>query len=339
MGDNKQTPMSALIVGGTGHIGSAITRELASHGWRVSVMTRGGARSRNLVDVDVDFVQGDGHLPADLLALAQGMDLIVDAAAPYPVYPSTPRDEADRAPVAFATARTRALVCACESAGAALIAIGSFVTHNLRGQRARTPLGRLRSRTIRRLHPYFAVKNAVQEELLAAARRGTRVGILNPTGCLGPWDLKPVGLCLVPMVANGTLPASTTDIVDFVDVRDVAIAVRKIYEKRLFGHPILLAGHSLPFGAYFSAIAKQAGRRPPRLAAPASLGVLALWTAERALAPLGKRPPWPSLSMFIVSECGAIQRSVEQNQLGVTPRPVSETVADALTWYRSIGHC
>ena len=272
-------------------------------------------------------------------AAATGMTLVVDAAAPYPVHPVTPRSDADAHPVAFAVRRTQALLGAAADAGAALIAIGSFVTHKVRERRARSGLGRLRSRTLRRLHPYFAVKEGVEGELLAAARRGQRVGLLNPTGCLGPWDLKPRGLCLVPMVACGELPSTASDTVDFIDVRDVAIGVRRMAETQHFGVPVLLAGHSHPFGDYFAEIARLAGRSAPRLSAPASLGVVALWTAERTLGAIGRRPPWPALSLFIVAECGPVDRSVAQLALGVAPRPLSETLQDALTWYRELGYC
>ncbi len=333
--------MRTLVIGGTGHLGAAVVRELVGAGWPVRVLTRGAwtpaAPHPALAGVDVTYQRGDGHDVGHLRRAICDVELVVDCAAPYPVHPATPDRPGD--PVAAAVARTEALCAASHSAGALLVAIGSFVTHRTRQAQARTVVGRLRSRAIRRLHPYFAVKDAVEAVVTRAAARGQRAVALNPTGCLGPWDTKPRGLCLVPMVARGELPATTTDVVDFIDVRDVALAVRRIAQQARVVGPVLLSGHSLPFRAYFDEIARQSGLRAPRLAAPASLGVLALVGAERALAPLRQRPPWPSLSMVIVAECGAVQTSDAQRALGVSPRPVAETIADALAWYRSIGYC
>ena len=329
--------MRALIIGGTGHIGSAIVREMVAAKWRVTVLSRGAKPSRNLRDVAVAWRRGDGHREADLRAAATGMDLVVDAAAPYPVHPGAPTSAADREPVDFAIRRTRALVAAC--ADTTLITIGSFATHQLLQQPGVALYRRLRSRATRRLHPYFAVKSAVEVTLLRAANRGQRIGIINPTGCLGPWDLKPRDLCLIPMVACGELPATTSDTVNFIDVRDVALAVRRMSETEFLGTPVLLAGHSLPFPTYFERIAAAAGGRPPRLRAPAVLGVATLWAAERTLGVAGRRPPWPSLSMFLVAECGIVEPSAAQQGLGVQPRPLEDTIEDALRWYREIGYC
>ena len=63
--------------------------------------------------------------------------------------------------------------------------VSSFATRPAR----RDPIDALQAKLARRLHPYFQAKRVMEEEVLAASDRGVRVVVVNPTYCLGPWDL------------------------------------------------------------------------------------------------------------------------------------------------------
>lgn len=75
---------SAFILGGTGQIGRAVARQLADHGWRVTVTGREPAHfPSELAERDVLFAQLDRSAGGELAAaLGDGVDVLVDV-IPY----------------------------------------------------------------------------------------------------------------------------------------------------------------------------------------------------------------------------------------------------------------
>lgn len=69
----------ALVIGGTGFLGSAIVRELQAAGWNVTSLARGNKTS----DAAVPLIVADRSKPGELTAATHGrdFDLVVDCAA------------------------------------------------------------------------------------------------------------------------------------------------------------------------------------------------------------------------------------------------------------------
>ncbi len=317
-----------LVIGATGHLGAATAQTFAAAGWQVRGYSRASSPGGNLAGVELEWRRGGSVEDA-----VRDCDAVVDAAAPYPVDPYLRGGPGTDAIATAARARTEQWLAACARHGATFVGLGSFVTHRLREQPG-TPLRkRWLSHWIRQRHPYFAVKATIEAALLEASARQPVI-ILNPTGCLGPYDLKEPRLALVPRLAEGSVPVAVPDVVDFIDARDVALSAIAALRKRAHGTPILLAGHSLPFSAFIEAFCDELGCPAPALRAPAVAGVPTLVAAERALGALGRPSPVPTLTVSIVLECGDVARSHAQRALGVEPRPLAATVRDTVQWYR-----
>ncbi|WP_304165844.1 NAD-dependent epimerase/dehydratase family protein [Phenylobacterium aquaticum] len=77
------TPL-ALVIGATGSIGGAVAAALLAHGWRVRAMNRNPAAARrDAAGLEAcDWVRGDAMVEADLVAAAQGAQIIVHAGNP-----------------------------------------------------------------------------------------------------------------------------------------------------------------------------------------------------------------------------------------------------------------
>lgn len=76
--------MKALVVGGTGFLGSRVCKELAAQGHQVAAIVRGGddeSKVAPLRDAGVELVQGDLKDPASLERACQGMDAVVSTAS------------------------------------------------------------------------------------------------------------------------------------------------------------------------------------------------------------------------------------------------------------------
>ena len=323
--------MQALVLGATGHLGNAVVRELLARGHEVTAVTCRAATPVNLEGLAIRLVRGDADQPGQLRAWLPGHDLLVDAAAPYPLHLF---DERPENLLKLAVGRTRQILDAVAEQGTRLAYISSFVTL----PRPRTGRDPLTAGLLRR-HPYFAVKEGIENLVLATARQGLPVVVVNPTTCFGPWDLKPRHLCLVPQLLTGDVAALVHHILNAVDVRDVANGLVSAVEKERFGEPTPLCGHNLTLEELATRVCELGGAPPPRLRAPASLGLAASWWTEAFCALLGRPSPWPTLSLMLVSESYPMSPGPLQHTLGAAPRPLAETLRDAVDWYRRIGYC
>lgn len=75
----------ALVLGGAGGIGGAVTEALLAHGWTVTALARDPAKAAQGRDPAIQWMQGDAMNAAEVLAAAQGAALIVHAVNP-PAY-------------------------------------------------------------------------------------------------------------------------------------------------------------------------------------------------------------------------------------------------------------
>jgi len=317
-------PRRALVLGGSGHLGNAVVRELLARGCAVTAARRGRTAARNLDGLAVADAVGDADHLATLDGWVAGHDLVVDAAAPYPL------TLAERSGAATAARRAAILVDAIARHRARLVHLGSFVTGlgTDAAGRPREPGQRLDSE----LHPYFAAKRAGEAVLSAAARAGAPITIVHPTTCMGPWDSRPSAMCLVPRVLAGRVPVVPACLINVVDVRDVARAVVAAAGADPPPAPIRVTGHNIAIAELCALIGELAGAPVTTRAIPAPVARAAAWAVELA-APTGVTPS-PLLPTLLALRQAALGVSVAQRALGAAPRPLSVTVRDAIAWYR-----
>jgi dihydroflavonol-4-reductase len=326
----------ALVLGATGHIGHAIVQDLLAAGWQVSAATR-QARPEALAGLAVTQVQGDADTPGQLAQWVPGHDVVFDAAAPYPMNLFVPQGAAERAPLAHAHARMEQLLEAVARAGAVLAHVSSYTA--LPRPAGEGVLAALETRARRRLHPYFAVKATMQAQVLQAAAQGLQAVVLNPSACMGPWDRRPRELCVVPLLATGQVPVMVNQVLNVIDVRDVARAARLAVLQRRFGEPLALAGHNTRTDSLAAWVCQLAAMAPPRRQLPGRVAAGAMWWTEAGWALLGRASPVPALGSLLVLDGYAMQPGAAQLAMGVLPRPLADTLSAALAWYRQLGYC
>lgn len=79
------TTRTAMIIGGTGQIGSAVARRLAHDGWSVLVAHRGERQGdADLAELDVTSIRLDREDTTSLVERARGHDLVLDTVAYEP---------------------------------------------------------------------------------------------------------------------------------------------------------------------------------------------------------------------------------------------------------------
>jgi nucleoside-diphosphate-sugar epimerase len=262
---------------------------------------------------------------------------VVDAAAPYPT---------DVSPVDLAAVRARAIARqdqwleAARQEDATFVYVGSFVT-------APTPAGPLArfTRTARRaLHPYFEVKRALEERVLEAAASGMRTVIVHPSTCLGPGDLRPRELCLVPRLASGELPVALSGVLNVVDVRDLAAVLLAAVERGPYGRPVPALGHDVTVEMLCTRVAQLAGVEPPRFVADGSVLRSISWSSDVLNATLGRMSPSASLAVALLREGrighpGSRLGPGARRLLRRRPISLSRTLVDSLAWAAELGQC
>ena len=323
---------AVLVLGGTGHIGAAIARAFADTGREVRASGRSVQPRPNLHGTDINQLAGDDTNTANLQAWSDNIGLIIDAATPYPVLRYGVRP---RAVVEAARTRMRAVLDLATRRNAALIHISSFTTLPASGSLQ----DRLRLATVRGMHPYFEVKEVVEREVLGTLNAGLKGCVINPSACFGPYDMKPAEQAFVPMLMQGKVAGTVGHPINVVDVRDVAASVVACADQGFVHRRVPVFGHNIRIDALTRQVCALGGVAAPALRAPLLMALAGTYWAETAAAAMGRDTPWPSLPVLLTAAGRNMERSVAQTALGVPIRPLSETLTDAITWYRQIGRC
>ena len=157
--------------------------------------------------------------------------------------------------MAHAERRTRMLLEAVVRRDVPLVYVSSFSTR----VKPRTSFEQWHLEIMKIVHPYLHTKELVESLIRDRSRRGLRAVIVNPTMCLGPWDVRGREMCLIPQLLNGRMPATSTQMLNVIDVRDVAASIIAALRKEIYGSPITLTGPSLRAEQLFSRICELGG--------------------------------------------------------------------------------
>lgn len=327
--------MRVLVLGGTGHLGNAIVRALLERHFEVTATGRRDTPPANLAGLPVHYMPGDADLAGQFDKWIPGHDLVIDAAAPYPLTAFFPPAQAAGNPIFDAERRTRRL-------------LGSLYRHNARLAyvstcstlaRTRTSEQRFEVQMMRLTHLYFEVKELIESQILDAARQGLRAVIVNPTYCLGPWDVRAPQFCAIPMLLRGNVPATTSQMLNVIDVRDMAAALLAAVSAERYGEPILLSAHNISSRNLYSTICELGGVAKPQASVLPSIAFGGTFLADAALALMGRETTGLSGVIMLASSFDYLPEENAIEALGVPPRPLSATLTDAIGWYRQIGYC
>jgi dihydroflavonol-4-reductase len=323
---NPSMKRRVLIIGAAGHLGNALTRALLDRGCEVIAVGRRPEPPRNLAGLNLVYKAGDADAPDQLERWIDGCDLVVDAAAPYPLQAFSLLKPA-LTPLASAEKRTARLIKAVLGAQAELLHIGSFVTC----LRPRSATEWLQNSLARFSHPYFEIKSLIETRLLDSARHGLRVVIVNPTYCMGPWDLHDRQLCVIPLLLSGEMRVTTRQRLNVIDTRDVALATINALERRRYAEPTVLAGHDIRIDELHSLISRTSGASLPSVTIPSLLAAAAAYWLDTAQ--LMSTVMMADMFTYLPDEGDHLRA------LGVEARPLADTIRDATAWYRQIGYC
>ncbi|MHC4831290.1 MAG: NAD-dependent epimerase/dehydratase family protein, partial [Planctomycetota bacterium] len=185
-------------------------------------------------------------------------------------------------------------------------------------------------------YPYYFSKIIAEREAMAAVtERELPVMIVNPALLLGPGRDRHGAQALVGRFLRKRVPAAPPGVAAIVDVRDAASALLAATHRGRPGVRYLL-GHNITFSELFDRLSAVSGVSAPWLNVPRNAQGLmqkaasALGAMERGVGLSGEQ----SANFELSSLCWAIDDSLAREELGVDPRPLDETLRDAVEAYR-----
>ena len=322
-----------LVTGATGFVGSAVARALLARGHTLRLLVRADGERANIAGLPAELAVGDLKDPASLQRAVAGCRYVVHVAADYRLWVPDPA-VMNKANVDGTTA----LLLAAQAAGVERIVYCSSVAAlGLIGDG--TPADETTPNHIDKvIGLYKRSKYLAEQAVLALVRdQGVPAVIVNPTAPVGPRDIKPTPTGkMITDAAAGRMPAYVDTGLNVAHVDDVAEGHVLALERGRIGECYILGGEDLSMAALLGLVAQVSGRPAPRIRLPhAALYPVAL--VCEGLARFGVEPVVTRDVLAMAKKKMFFSSAKARAELGYTPRPAIEAVADAVAWFRAEG--
>jgi nucleoside-diphosphate-sugar epimerase len=327
--------VKVMVTGGTGYVGSHITKALLDRGHDVKLLVRRPeqvAVSLSPLGAEADdVVVGDVLDPAAVDAAMSGCDAVVHAAAVFSLHPR------ERAMIRRTNVQgTEIVLGGAVRAGLDPVVHVSSTVALVRwgGSGPDLPLGDM--------HQPYAISK-VESELVARRLQqdGSAVVSIYPGGVFGPDDpyLGDQAYRL-SWVARGLFPLWARGGFHVVDVRDVAAVVAACMEPGRGPRRFVVPGHHMTGAMLYSTVSAALGRKRPLVRPPDWTLVLAthLMDAMNRLMPRGMYYPADIEGLELSRRDTRLDDVPARRELGIEPTPFDETIRDTLNWLVDAGH-
>jgi dihydroflavonol-4-reductase len=323
----------ALVTGATGFVGAAVARALLQSGREVRALVRAGSDRRNLAGLQLECLEGDLTDAASLARAVRDCEAVFHVAADYRLGAPRPQELYQ-----VNVEGTRNVLNAARAAGVGRIVYTSSVA-TIGIPADGTPGNEATPVTLADMVGHYKRSKFLAEELArTAARSGLPVVIVNPSTPVGPGDVKPTptGL-MVRDAACGRMPAYVDTGLNIVHVDDVAAGQLLALERGRTGECYILGGEDMTLRAILADIARQVGRRPPRVRLPARALLPVAMIAEGVARLTGGTTRITVEGVRLAQKRMFFSSDKAVRELGYRFRPASEAFADALAWLRGQG--
>ena len=321
---------TVAVTGAAGFVGSHICRALLSQGAEVRAISRTGSARTVPTDIanDVEIADADVRDVSSLTRAFQGCLTVVNSAG-LVVFEKAMGAAAQ----SVNHGGSRNVVEACRDVGVKKLvhisSIHAFGPLKNRTLDDSTPL-HVDSRSI-----YAASKAAGHRDLLAmAAEYGIDASTVCPSGVIGPLDAAPSSVGgMILAIAGRKLPMLIREGYWWCDVRDVASATAAAVGIESGSRVYLLGGIYATLPDLAEMCSDASGRKVTRAAVPLWLAAAGLPLIKFAAKLRNDVPLFSSESIDLVKDCPSdIDISPAMRELGYSPRPLADTIGDALSW-------
>ncbi|MCB9760812.1 MAG: NAD-dependent epimerase/dehydratase family protein [Alphaproteobacteria bacterium] len=323
-------PRTILVTGASGHIGGLLARRLIEQGHHVRGLYRSGGP--HIADLDMAHHCVDVRDAQAVSKAVAGADLVFHLAARI----SLAGGDYDRPLTeSINVGGTRNVVEACMAHGVRRLVHFSS-SHALNRPDDDPPL----TEDTPLLgddegFPYDRSKAKGERLVREAMTKGLDAVVVAPSGVIGPFDHGPSKTgAQIRALMRGSFAVIPSGGYDFVDVRDVVAAALAAAERGRTGHKYLLSGGYAPIQQVMAHVADACGRGGRILTLPRWLLRLPAPAIEQVCRMFSLEPL--ASGMMLDTLRGQIDMRSEKAraELGFTPRPLAETIADTVAWFR-----
>jgi dihydroflavonol-4-reductase len=187
--------------------------------------------------------------------------------------------------------------------------------------------------------PYCRSKLLAEQYAFLLARQGRPVVVANPTMPVGPGDrgLSPPTRLILDF-CRGALPAWIHCTLNLIDVRDVALGLRLVMERGQIGRRYLLGHINLTLEGLLGLLGELTGVPVPRWRVPYPAALVAAVFSEFCADWLTHREPKACLTgVRLGRRIMHFDSSRSRAEIGLFPRPIQQSLADAVGWLRQTG--
>lgn len=324
---------TVLLTGASGFLGAHTVQHLLEAGHRVRALVRTPARLDDALrplgltsdDDRIEVARGDMTDDTAVRAAVDGCGAVVHAAATY----SFRRRDTETMRHDNAVGTRTVLEAGRDAGCSVLVHVSSTVALTRPGGVVldeHSPLGP-------GLGPYSDSKVAselVARELQAA---GAPVTVVNPASILGPHDpYLGENNELILQILQGRLPVFPRGRLPYVDVRDTAAVLAAAVDHAPGGRYVV-PGANVP--SLHATLREVTGRRVPVLFLPGAVARAGTWPGYAT----GWRLLPGALEGVRIAACASsIDASATTRDLGVTARPLRDSLVDTVRWLVEAGH-
>lgn len=324
------------VTGAGGLIGSALCRELLSRDIAVRALLAPGEPDVNLADLPViEIRRGDIREEVVARSLLDGAATCIHAAALNRLWHRPHRDFYD-----INVAGTENVCRAARSAGLSrLVFISSCEVYGPALASGAADEGR--AVDLRRVRGHYERSKCAAEGVVQAhAAGGLPTVVIRPTAVMGPGDIHrtPPGR-LIRAYLNMEIPAYYDAGINVVDVRDAAATIVAALASGREGEAYIVGGKNLRLSELFGLFERACGTPAPprrvgyRVALAVALGAWLRSIATRA------DPGITVSGIRTLKHPWYFDNTKARRELGLAPRPIAETVRDAIAWHQEKSSC
>ncbi len=323
-----------LVTGGAGFIGSHLVRALVARGEAVRVLELPSAPVAHLPLDRIDLVRGDIRDPAAVARAVRGCREVYHLAA-------NPQLWTQRRGL-FHDVNYRGAVNVMD---AALAAGARRILHTstesiLTRARQQGPIGEEQRVGIRDvIGPYCRSKYQAERHALRLGRAGAPVVVVNPTLPVGPgdWGRSPPTQMILDF-CRGKRREYVEATLNLIDVRDAAEGMVRALTHGRPGRRYLLGHENRTIRDVFAALAQLTGLPVPDRRIPYGVALAAAYLSEWLADVFTHQPPAATVTgVKLTRRRMHFDPSRSLHELGLRPRPISESLADAVAWFRQAG--
>jgi dihydroflavonol-4-reductase len=332
-GCDKRMKGLTIVTGGAGFIGSHLVTELVESGQQVRVVERPEAPTSHL-PAGVEVVIADIRDRGAVVRALEGGRWVYHLAANPNLWARDRRE--------FDSVNYRGTINVLDAALAAgaLRVLHTSTESILTKASADVPIDEnvevTESDTV---GAYCRSKLLAEQYAFSLASEGLPVVVANPTMPVGPGDrgLSPPSRLILDF-CRGRLPAMMNCTLNLIDVRDVAHGLSLVMRRGTPGRRYLLGHTNLTLASLLALLGELTGVSVPRFSVPYPIGLAAAWLSELCADHFTGRPPKATLTgVRLARRIMHFDSSRSLTELGLSPRSIRESLADAVWWLRSTG--